>query len=156
MVSDGSRWLDNTKAKGGKAWVSPFSSVTQTYLSDLVKEIADAGFFEIWCTGVTFPNFRSSDLDYLGDQVKNADRAEALTDLLNQLGDAAGAVPVLLYANAQQAESGQAEAFRPDELEISGVVLDLEGSISDAAKTLEWASGQIPDAQLWLLSLIHI
>ena len=135
VVSDGSRWLDNTKAKGGKAWVSPFSSVTQTYLSDLVKEIADAGFFEIWCTGVTFPNFRSSDLDYLGDQVKNADRAEALTDLLNQLGDAAGTVPVLLCANAQQAESGQAEAFRPDELEISGVVLDLEGSISDAAKT---------------------
>lgn len=150
VVSDGSRWLDNTKEKGGKAWVSPFSSVTQTYLSDLVKEIADAGFFEIWCTGVTFPNFRSSDLDYLGDQVKNADRAEALTDLLNQLGDAAGAVPVLLCANAQQAESGQAEAFRPDELEISGVVLDLEGSISDAAKTLEWASGQMPDAQLWL------
>ena len=33
-VTDGSRWLDNTKENGGKAWASPFSTVTVQYLTD--------------------------------------------------------------------------------------------------------------------------
>lgn len=69
MVTSGGRWLDNTKENGGKAWASPFSDVTVQYLKDITAEVTAAGFSQIWCTDVVFPDFRNSDLTYIGESV---------------------------------------------------------------------------------------
>lgn len=56
-VTDGSRWLDNTKENGGKAWASPFSTVTVQYLTEITGEVSRAGFSQIWCKDAVVPGF---------------------------------------------------------------------------------------------------
>lgn len=88
-VTDGSRWLDNTKENGGKAWASPFSTVTVQYLTEITGEVSRAGFSQIWCKDAVFPDFRESDLNYIGESVQNPERSAALVQLVNQLAQTA-------------------------------------------------------------------
>lgn len=150
LVADGSRWLDNRKDNGGKAWVSPFSDVTVGYLKELVREISGAGFSQIWCTDVTFPPFRQSDLDYIGESVQSADRKDALVQLVNQLADTAGSVPVLLKVDAAGIAAGTEEAFEPDTLEVSGIVLDLGTEVQQGEDVLQKVSQAAPEMSLWI------
>ena len=124
-VTDGSRWLDNTKENGGKAWASPFSTVTVQYLTEITGEVSRAGFSQIWCKDAVFPDFRESDLNYIGESVQNPERSAALVQLVNQLAQTAGNVPLWVEVDAADAAEGTAEVFQPDTLHVSGVVLDL-------------------------------
>lgn len=126
LVTDGSRWLDNSQENGGKPWVSPFSEVTIQYLTELVQEVAASGMTQIWCTDVTFPAFRSSDLDYIGQSVQRDDRNMVLIQLTNDMTEAAGTVPVYLEVSAARLAAGTEEVFVPQQLTISGVVLDCD------------------------------
>ncbi len=134
-VTDGSRWLDNTKENGGKAWASPFSTVTVQYLTEITGEVSRAGFSQIWCKDAVFPDFRESDLNYIGESVQNPERSAALVQLVNQLAQTAGNVPLWVEVDAADAAEGTAEMFQPDTLHVSGVVLDLAENAAQA-KTL--------------------
>lgn len=143
IESSSTRWLDNSADNGGEPWVSPFSSVTVEYLTDITTEIAEAGFSEIWCCDVIFPDFRSSDLEYIGEIVQDEDRGEVLVELLETLADAADSVPLYLETDAASVMEGTDEAFDPDALTIAGVVLDLETETS-AEDVQAWMETEAP------------
>ena len=115
---DGSTWLDNSAAKGGKPWLSPFESETVGYTSELFKEAAAAGFDAVIADGLVFPTFRNSDIVYLGEAVRNDDRYKYLVSLVNISYAAASEndTEFMLKLNAADIINDTAEVFRPDEL----------------------------------------
>lgn len=150
LVTDGSRWLDNTKQNGGKAWASPFSDITVQYLTDLTEEIVSAGFSQIWCADVIFPPFRQSDLTFIGESVQSPSRSDILLQLLNHMIDAAGTVPVVLQTDAEGIMAGTEEALQANGLNISGVAVDFEAGGTDATAVLQQVSQAVPNQPIWL------
>ena len=156
MVTSGGRWLDNTKENGGKAWASPFSDVTVQYLKDITAEVTAAGFSQIWCTDVVFPNFRNSDLTYIGESVQNPERKTALTSLVNTLAQTAGSVPLWVETSAADAAAGTAEVFDPENLTVSGVVLDLQADAGQAQAILPQIQVKTAEMPLCLTAEISV
>ncbi len=131
---DDDAWLDASPDKGGKPWLSPFDDVTQDYLCDIVTELAEAGFGEIICDDFIFPEFRSSDIELLGEEVAPySDRYHALTSLackMTQAGNNAGA-RVMLRITANSVIRGYSELFYPEELDGCRIMIDYsENNIS--------------------------
>ncbi len=131
---DGDTWLDTSPDKGGKPWLSPFDETAQGYLCDIVTELGEAGFDEIICDDFIFPEFRSSDIDMLGEEVSPySDRYQALTSLavmMNNAGNDAG-TRVMLRITANSVIRGYSELFYPDELEGCRIMIDYsENNIS--------------------------
>lgn len=150
LVTDGSRWLDNKKENGGKAWTSPFSDVTVQYLKALTSEITTAGFVQIWCTDVLFPPFRDSDLSYIGESVQSENRKDSLVQLVNTLADTAGSVPLLVQVDAAGAAAGTEEVFDPDALAVSGIVMDFKGDVQQTKPVLTQIAQNAPGLSLWI------
>ena len=131
---DGDTWLDTSPDKGGKPWLSPFDETAQEYLCDIVTELGEAGFDEIICDDFIFPEFRSSDIDMLGEEVSPySDRYQALTSLavmMNNAGNEAG-TRVMLRITANSVIRRYSELFYPDELEGCLIMIDYsENNIS--------------------------
>lgn len=131
---DGDTWLDTSPDKGGKPWLSPFDETAQQYLCDIVTELGEAGFDEIICDDFIFPEFRSSDIDMLGEEVSPySERYQALTYLavmMNNAGNDAG-TRVMLRITANSVIRGYSELFYPDELEGCRIMIDYsENNIS--------------------------
>ena len=131
---DGDTWLDTSPDKGGKPWLSPFDETAQEYLCDIVTELGEAGFDEIICDDFIFPEFRSSDIDMLGEEVSPySDRYQALTSLavmMNNAGNEAG-TRVMLRITANSVIRRYSELFYPDELEGCRIMIDYsENNIS--------------------------
>lgn len=131
---DGDTWLDTSPDKGGKPWLSPFDETAQEYLCDIVTELGEAGFDEIICDDFIFPEFRSSDIDMLGEEVSPySDRYQALTSLavmMNNAGNDAG-TRVMLRITANSVIRRYSELFYPDELEGCRIMIDYsENNIS--------------------------
>lgn len=154
MVTSGGRWLDNTKENGGKAWASPFSDVTVQYLKDITAEVTAAGFSQIWCTDVVFPDFQNSDLTYIGESVQNPERKTALTSLVNTLAQTAGSVPLWVETSAADAAAGTAEVFDPENLTVSGVVMDLQADAGQAQAILPQIQAKTAEMPLCLTAEI--
>lgn len=131
---DGDTWLDTSPEKGGKPWLSPFDETAQEYLCDIVTELGKAGFTEVICDDFIFPEFRSSDIDMLGEEVSPySDRYHALTSLavmMNNAGNEAG-TEVMLRITANSVIRGYSELFYPDELDGCRIMIDYsENNIS--------------------------
>ncbi|MDR0947212.1 MAG: putative glycoside hydrolase [Ruminococcus sp.] len=132
----GERWLDNALNKGGRPWISPFDPDTITYLSDLSAEVSGAGFEEIVFDGLLFPPFRSTDLNYIGDKVKSAERYKALIDVYKAVSGKAAenkAAPKL-EIRAIDLINNTAEAYKPAELDGAPIV--VEYNAADFTKTI--------------------
>ena len=132
--TDGDTWLDTSPDKGGKPWLSPFDETAQEYLCDIVEELGAAGFGEIICDDFIFPEFRSSDIELLGEDVSPyGDRHTALTSLavmLTEAGNKSGA-EVTLRISANSVIKGYSELFYPDELSGCRIMIDYsENNIS--------------------------
>lgn len=131
---DDDAWLDTSPDKGGKPWLSPFESDTQNYMCDIVTELANAGFGDIICDDFIFPEFRSSDIELLGEEVSPySDRHLALTGLavkMTEAGSAAGS-RVMLRITSNSIIKRYSELFYPDELTGCTVMIDYsENNIS--------------------------
>lgn len=142
-TTDGSTWLDNSVEKGGKPWLSPFETVTAGYISELFSEVSAAGFDAVIAEGVVFPTFRNSDIVYLGDSVKNADRYKNLVSLVNISYSASvdNNTEFLLKVNAADIISDTAEVLKPDEL--AGVQLLVEYIPSELNGTVVFEGNEI-------------
>jgi hypothetical protein len=125
FASDNSRWLDNNVANGGKPWISPFDADAQEYLRFISDEVSKAGFEKIIFTGLVFPAFRNSDLNYIGDIVKDQNRSEVLIKLFETVAAAAetNGAEVFLEVSAAGVALSTEEAFIPARLGDSGIVL---------------------------------
>lgn len=147
VASDNSAWLDNSPAKGGKPWLSPFEEKTRNYADFLANEVASSGFEYVVYGGLVFPDFRNSDLNYIGDTVRSADRYKALISIENSSAGITvqnDSIPILM-TSAGKILNGKAEVFKPAEIssgmiavsyvpdEIGGTVLinGQEAAVSD-------------------------
>ncbi|MDE6710105.1 MAG: hypothetical protein K2J76_06425, partial [Oscillospiraceae bacterium] len=120
-----STWLDDSVANGGKPWLSPFDTLTQSYAAFLSNEVSSSGFEYVIFDGITFPPFRNSDLGLIGGAVQNADRYKGLVNIANIAANAAvqNNSSAITMLSAGDIISGTSEAFKPNELssEIIGV-----------------------------------
>lgn len=141
---DDSTWLDTSPEKGGKPWLSPFDETAQEYLCDIVKELGAAGFGEIIADDFIFPEFRSSDIELLGDEVAPySDRYLALTSLASMMTDAGkgSGSQVMLRITANSVIKGYSELFHPQEL--AGCSIAIDYSEDNIARTMISADEEI-------------
>lgn len=124
-IAGDSTWLDNSVANGGKPWLSPFDTLTQSYAAFLSNEVSSAGFEYVIFDGITFPSFRNSDLSLIGGMVQSSDRYKGLVNIANIAANAAvqNNSSAITMLSAGDIISGRSEAFRPNELssDIIGV-----------------------------------
>ena len=66
-------WLDNSKEKGGRSWLNPYSEEAQMYIAELAMECVDLGCEAILLDGVQFPEGLSLDLIGYGAQTVSRD-----------------------------------------------------------------------------------
>ena len=125
---DGSTWLDTAADKGGKPWLSPFDDDTKELVRYMANEVSAAGFDYITVSGLTFPTFRNSDLNLLGDTVKDANRYKALIELANIVQTAANEhnTKTFIRTNAADIIYGRAEIFKPSELSGYTLLIDFD------------------------------
>lgn len=125
---DGSTWLDTAADKGGKPWLSPFDDDTKELVRYMADEVSAAGFDYITVSGLTFPTFRNSDLNLLGDTVKDTNRYKALIELANIVQTAANEhnTKAFIRTNAADIIYGRAEIFKPSELSGYTLLIDFD------------------------------
>ncbi len=125
---DGSTWLDTAADKGGKPWLSPFDDDTKELVRYMADEVSAAGFDYITVSGLTFPTFRNSDLNLLGDIVKDTNRYKALIELANIVQTAANEhnTKTFIRTNAADIIYGRAEIFKPSELSGYTLLIDFD------------------------------
>lgn len=132
ITSSGSAWFDNKASAGGKPWLSPLATEGRGYLSSIAVELADAGFAQILYSGVSYPAFRNSDLNYIGDAVKSATRYTALLALVNEGRQAvtAKSSDVLTEVSLRGALEGTEEVWKPTELGDATMVPIFDRSLA--------------------------
>ncbi|MDE5859090.1 MAG: hypothetical protein K2H23_01665, partial [Oscillospiraceae bacterium] len=118
FAGSNSTWLDNSVENGGKPWLSPFDTDTQSYAAYIANEVSSSGFEYVIFDGLVFPPFRNSDLNIVGDIVKSAYRYKALINIANISINAAqqNNVTAAAMLSAGGIIDGTAEAFKPAEL----------------------------------------
>lgn len=90
FADDSYFWLDAAAANGGKRWLDPFLDGTKKYISDITKELKNAGFEEVILSQLRFPSFTSYDQSILDGKSFTADRYTALTAVYNSACAASG------------------------------------------------------------------
>lgn len=135
FAADESTWLDNAVAKGGKPWLSPFDTDTQSFVEYISSEVSGSGYEYVIFDGLIFPNFRNSDLNYIGDMVKSADRYKALTNIANIASKTAElyeSKPIVMLS-VNEIITGTSEIFKPSELAVK--IFAVEYFPSELEKT---------------------
>ena len=145
---DGSTWLDTAADKGGKPWLSPFDDDTKELVRYMAGEVSAAGFDYITVSGLTFPTFRNSDLNLLGDTVKDANRYKALIELANIVQTAANEhnTKTFIRTNAADIIYGRTEIFKPSEL--SGYTLLIDFDPAEFTESVVYNNNEIVFSEL--------
>ncbi len=127
-VLDGSQWLDADAENGGKPWASPYSEAYVNYLSSVVSEISGAGFENIICTDLMYPDFTKNDLAILDQRLGQNERCMALTSAANMLYDEAVSNGASMYIEVSAADllEGNADVLQPLLLSAHTVVLNID------------------------------
>lgn len=130
IAGEDSTWYDNDPSRGGKPWLSPFDTDTQSYVEYLSNEVSKAGFEHIVFDGLVFPPLRNSDIGHIGDIVASADRYSALVNIANIAVNAAETnnSDTLIMFSANEILLGSAEAFKPDELYAEKIAVEYAPS----------------------------
>lgn len=126
--ADGSLWIDNSAEAGGKPWLNPFSEKAVNYNTDIVDEVTSAGFVRVVCSDFVFPDFRQSDIDYLGDRFVSSDRYMTLTSAANIMYEKAmtNGSKMLLEVDAADILRGKKDILQPMLLKVNTVVLNID------------------------------
>lgn len=121
-----STWLDNAAANGGKPWLSPFDTDTQSYAAYLANEVSSAGFDHIIFDGIVFPPFRNSDLNYVGAIVKDPEKYKTLISIADISAKAAetNGSSVMVTVDAGEIIGGKSDLFKPAELTVKTVSVE--------------------------------
>ncbi|MBE6876727.1 MAG: hypothetical protein E7496_08450 [Ruminococcus sp.] len=151
----GDFWTDKS-ASEGTLWLSPFSVLTQDYLSAIAEEIETAGFRTIVCDGLKYPNFPRTELPELDPRCSEPERWQYLTDVLTAMRAKASETAFFVRIDGNDTLLGNteslsaAEAFPADCLLVSGnpeTLQDLEQftEISNSVPViLEYHGSEIP------------
>ncbi len=127
IEASGSMWLDNSPDNGGKPWLNPFTEEAEDYLTDIADEITLAGFDRIIFADIAFPSFRESDLDYIGEIVKDEKRYRTLVSLANELymTSASNHTPSMIEVSAVDIANDTAEVLKSS-LSTGTVVIKVD------------------------------
>lgn len=142
-----STWLDNSVANGGKPWLSPFDTDTQSYAAYLSNEVSGAGFEYIVLDGIVFPPFRNSDLNYIGSIVKAADKYKSLisiADIAAKAAEANGSTAVVTVS-AEEVLKGTSDVFKPAELTVKNVSVKYFPSKLDGTAVINGEEAALSD-----------
>lgn len=135
---DDTTWLDAAPDNGGKPWLSPFEEVAQQYLCDIMRELSGAGFGEIICEDFIFPEFRSTDVELIGEHISpfSSARYKALASLACQMTEAGreNGAKVMIRITANSIIKDYSEIFHPDLLQGCTILIDY--SENNIAKTM--------------------
>lgn len=126
-IDDGSMWIDNNLEDGGKPWLSPFSDAAVNYNFSIVQEAAEAGFDKVVCADFVFPEFRQSDIGYLGESVVANDRYMALTSAANVMYGAIvnSGSSMMIEVSAAELLKGHNEILQPMLLNSKSLILNI-------------------------------
>ncbi|MBQ6170139.1 MAG: hypothetical protein IJK30_09315 [Ruminococcus sp.] len=127
-VDDGSQWIDNDISAGGKPWMTPFSESAVEYNTDIAEEVAQAGFERVVCYDFVFPDFRPSDVEFLGEKVVSPDRYMALTSAANMMYDKimTEGSKMMLEVNASDLLKGKNDVLQPMLLKVNTIILNID------------------------------
>ncbi len=78
-------WLDNTAENGGRAWLNPYSTITQDYLIQLAEEIAQAGCREIVLESAHFPTGGLREMEEFGTEAAEKSHQQVLREFFSRL-----------------------------------------------------------------------
>ncbi len=71
-------WLDNSPDQGGKSWLNPYMPNALEYLSEVTKEICNAGYKTIIVNGIQYPNTANQKGMTFGENADTMTQKEAL------------------------------------------------------------------------------
>ncbi len=128
FANGGGQWLDNSPSNGGKPWISPFSKTAQVYANELVTEISKAGFTRIIATDLVFPNFYKTDLDYIGEIVKDSNRYKSLIAFANSMKSVAqeNSATFIVEIPLNESLENKVEIYNPKEINVVGVSFAID------------------------------
>lgn len=145
---DGSTWLDAAVNMGGKPWLSPFEDETKEYIRFLTEEAVKAGFDYVTISGLKFPDFRNSDLNYIGNSVKDTNRYKSLIQLADIAKTTAeeNNCKFFLRLNAADIIYDKCEVFKPNELNDYCLLIDYNPA--EINESIIKGSNEIPVSEL--------
>ncbi|MEG0570995.1 MAG: putative glycoside hydrolase, partial [Oscillospiraceae bacterium] len=131
-------WYDNNPENGGKPWLNPYMTNTQTYLSSLVSEISSAGFKQINLKGLHFPDKNTINMNPINATVS---KSEILTQLIQKLKESANGVPVFNVVNVAAYAGINAEGYFGELVNIkcdnTALFIDIANIEQNKAKICE-------------------
>lgn len=138
-IPDGSQWLDESPENGGKPWASPYSQKAVDYNFNLVNEISAAGFEQVICSGLVFPDFSDSDLELLDEELGRNERCMAMISAANLLYSKAlsNGASMLIEVEASDILSGNTDILQPMLLSSNNIILNIDlNELTDAEDTI--------------------
>lgn len=143
VLSDGgAQWTDSN----GKSWTTPYSQRTLDYNANIVAELTSAGFEQIICSDLVFPDFTESDLQLLDPVLGQNDRCIALTSAANLLYDktVSNGASMQIEISAEDILKGKADVLQPMLLSSGNIILNIDldklsGGISDGNTVYEFS-----------------
>lgn len=134
-------WLDNARESGGKTWLNPYSESAQTYLTDLIREVAGKGADVVVLTGVQFPQgFSLEKADY-GTASSTVTKADCLKQFVAKAQQVAKGAGSTLYttvpASAALGVNNTMYAGSPLVFAGDNVLLDVQPASLGATFTSE-------------------
>ncbi|MBQ1519257.1 MAG: hypothetical protein IIZ53_05310 [Ruminococcus sp.] len=127
-LDDWSQWIDDDYEDGGKPWTSPFSPSAVDYNISVIDEVSGSGFSKVICSDFTFPEFRDSDIEYLGESVVSDDRYKAMTSAANTIYEhiTNKGSTMLLEVSAADILRGSSDILQPLLLKVNTLVVDID------------------------------
>lgn len=129
QFADGtSSWYDNKPENGGKKWISPFSQEGKEYIYGITNEILNSDFDAVICSDLIFPEFRNSDLGYIGEIVQNPERYKALVNIINYISLEASSKgkKIFLEVSSYNIINNSEEVFKPEMLNDIDFILNYD------------------------------
>ena len=113
-------WLDNSREKGGKPWLNPYSQDACNYLTEIIKEAASMPVDRIILSGVQFPSGYSLDLATYEGEETGESRNQTLVSFIEQAESAAGEGKIIVSMTGDGAINGSADLYNGNLLD-SGI-----------------------------------
>lgn len=122
--ADGSIWLDDSAQNDGNPWLNPYAQPAETYLLQLVAEIAGSGADIILLDSVQFPDSLYNDRAvFTGEAQSIQSRNSVLHAFIEKAAEQAGDIPLCVNMTANGALNG-------DSTRYDGSVFDSSAAFS--------------------------
>lgn len=124
MAADGSLWTD----VNGQAWASPYAQRALDYNANIILELTSAGFEQIICSDLVFPDFTEYDLQNLDPVLSQNDRCMSLTSAANLLYDTAvsNGAAMQIEVSAEDIIMGRTDILQPILLSSNNIILNID------------------------------